>query len=131
MGDGSGSFWRPLTPIEKARERVPSQGDRCDRLQPWRRFAHGAAEVKSNPQAAKGMLVEGVLRDGDWNIAQKWEGDNGIKNNPDEKTWDPDAVNWLNASDYNVAAADYVAGKCDDRKVVKDGILPERLSTFA
>jgi len=68
-----------------------------------------------------------VLRDGDWNIAQKWEGDNGIKNNPDEKTWDPDAVNWLNASDYNVAAADYVAGKCDDRKVVKDGHLPERL----
>jgi hypothetical protein len=75
--------------------------------------------VKSNPQAAKGLLVEGVLRDGDWNIAQKWEGDNGIKNNPDEKTWDPDAVNWINASDYNVAAADYVAGKCDDRKVVK------------
>ena len=48
-------------------------------------------------------------------------GDNNIPNNPDEKTYDPDAINWVNASDYNVAAADYVAGKCSDRKEVKAG----------
>jgi outer membrane protein OmpA-like peptidoglycan-associated protein len=79
--------------------------------------------VKQNPKALLGALVEGVLRDGDWNIALKFEGDNNLKNNPDEKTWDADAVNWVNASDYNVAAADYVAGKCEDRKVIKDGHL--------
>lgn len=78
-------------------------------------------QVKDNPKALLGMTIEGVIRDGDWNIAQKFEGDNALKNNPDEKTYDPDAVNWINASDYNVAAADYVAGKCEDRKVVKDG----------
>jgi outer membrane protein OmpA-like peptidoglycan-associated protein len=71
----------------------------------------------------QGLLVEGVLRDGDWNIALKWAGDNGIPNNPDEKTFDSDAINWVNASDYNVAAADYVAGKCEDRKEVSKGKL--------
>jgi len=94
--------------------------------------------VKDNPQSfkttamtaldgavlqQKGLLVEGVLRDGDWNIALKWAGDNNIPNNPDEKTFDANAINWINASDYNVAAADYVAGKCEDRKEVANGHL--------
>lgn len=68
-----------------------------------------------------GLLVSGVLRDDDWNIALKYAGDNGLKNNPDEKTFDPEAINWVNSSDYNVAAADYVAAKCEDRTLVKDG----------
>jgi len=80
-------------------------------------------EVKRNPQAARGLLVAGVLRDGDWDIAQKWEGDNNIPNNPDEKTYDSDAVNWMNAPDYIKAAEMYNSGACDDRKVVKDGHL--------
>ena len=33
----------------------------------------------------------------------------------------PNAVNWVNAQDYNTAASDYVAGKCEDRPLVKDG----------
>lgn len=81
------------------------------------------AEVKSNPQAARGLLVSGVLRDGDWNIAQKWLGDNNIPNNPDENTYDPQAVNWVNADDYLKAAELYNASTCQDRKVVKDGRL--------
>jgi len=78
-------------------------------------------EVKKNASNAKGILVEGGLRDGDWNIALKWAGDNNIPNNPDEKTYDANAINWINAPDYNTAAADYVAGKCEDRKVVANG----------
>jgi outer membrane protein OmpA-like peptidoglycan-associated protein len=78
-------------------------------------------EVKADPSKAKGLLVSGVLRDGDWNIAMKWAADNSIKNNPDEKTYDPEAINWVNSQDYNTAAADYVAGKCEERKLVQDG----------
>src|SRR5260370_1330486 len=83
----------------------------------------GSAEWKSNPQAAKGALRAGVLRDGDWNIAMKWGAENQIKNNPDEKTWDADALNWVNAPDYLKAAEIYNANTCEDRKVVKDGRL--------
>lgn len=124
MGDGAGQFLAGVNP-------------QLQKLGPeWRAKVIGAtgysrgedafmatAEVKRNPQAARGILVAGVLRDGDWNIAQKWEGDNNIPNNPDEKTYDPDAVNWVNASDYLKAAEAYNAGQCEDRKVVKAGRL--------
>ena len=124
MGDGSGQFLAAVNPqLKKLGSEYQAKVIGATGYSRGEDSLMAPSEVKNNPQAAKGMLVEGVLRDGDWNIAQKWEGDNGIKNNPDEKTWDPDAVNWLNASDYNVAAADYVANKCDDRKVVKDGHL--------
>jgi len=124
MGDGSGQFLAAVNPqLKKLGKDFQAKVIGAAGYSRGEDAFMAPAEVKRDPQAAKGLLVEGVLRDGDWNIAQKWEGDNGIKNNPDEKTYDPDAVNWINASDYNVAAADYVAGKCDDRKVVKDGHL--------
>jgi OOP family OmpA-OmpF porin len=81
----------------------------------------GPPAWKANPQAARGGLVAGVLRDGDWNIALKWLGDNKIPNNPNETTYDPDALNWVNASDYIEAAQKYVSGFCVDLKNVKTG----------
>jgi len=84
----------------------------------------GPAEWKSNPQSMKGKTVVGVIRDGDWNIALNYLGSNGLKNNPDLKTWDPDAVNWISApdEDYIKAVTEvYVPNRCEDRKVVKDG----------
>lgn len=122
MGDGSGQFAAAVDPqlaklgpaytVKVIGSTGYSRGEDAFMADP---------AVKRNPSAARGILVEGVLRDGDWNIAMKWAADNNIPNNPDEKTYDPDAINWINAPDYNTAAADYVAGKCEDRQVVKSG----------
>jgi outer membrane protein OmpA-like peptidoglycan-associated protein len=79
----------------------------------------GPAAWKADPQRSRGGVVAGVLRDGDWNIAMKWLADNKIPNNPDEKSWDPDALNWVNASDYVDAAQKYVSGYCAELVNVK------------
>jgi outer membrane protein OmpA-like peptidoglycan-associated protein len=84
----------------------------------------GPPEWKANPQSMKGKTVVGVIRDGDWNIALNFMGSNGLKNNPDLKTYDPDAVNWIAApdEDYIKAVTDvFIPNRCEDRKVVKDG----------
>lgn len=82
----------------------------------------GPEEWKS-PEAMKGGATAGVLRDGDWNIAQFKLANNGIKNNPDETTYDPDAMNWFSADDYLKAVEMYITGYCEDRPVVRDGKL--------
>lgn len=70
----------------------------------------GPAEWKTDPQKARGGVVVGVLRDGDWNIAEKWAGQNAIPNNPDDTVYDPTALNWINADDYVKAANAFATG---------------------
>lgn len=82
----------------------------------------GLPEWRAEPQKAKGALVAAVVRDGDWNIVVKWAGDNGIAVNPDEKTYDPDAINFVNPTDYIDASNKYNANYCEDRSVVKAGM---------
>ncbi len=81
----------------------------------------GLKEWKQNPQSAKGAVVAGVIRDGDWNIVIKWASDNNIKVNTNDKIYDPEAINFINSDDYIDAANKYVANYTEERPVYKNG----------
>lgn len=78
----------------------------------------GKPEWKEHPESIKGALLAGVLRDGDWNFALDFATKNNIANNPDEKTYDPDTINWVGVDDYLKAADLYIAGYCETRDVI-------------
>lgn len=77
--------------------------------------------VANNPQLAKGSLVGAVMRDGDYNICVAWDFQNQIPINPDEKTYDPGAMNFIATDSFSQADEGYIAGKCEDRPVVNNG----------
>jgi OmpA-OmpF porin, OOP family len=76
---------------------------------------------KQDPHNAIGKCVAGVLRDGDINILLKWAGDNGLKVNPDETTYDANAINIIAASDFLDAPNKYITGYSEIRKIVVNG----------
>jgi outer membrane protein OmpA-like peptidoglycan-associated protein len=81
----------------------------------------GPLSWKQNPKNAVGKTVAGVLRDGDINILLKWAGDNGIKVNPDETTYDGNAINLIAANDFIDAPNKYITGYSENRKIVVNG----------
>lgn len=122
MGDGAAAFLSGLnSELEKLGPEYRAEiiGS-CGKSLGEDKFM-GLPAWKENPQAAKGALVAAVLRDGDWNIVIKWCSDNGISVNVDEKTYDPNAVNFVNANTYIEAAEKYIAGYSEERALVSNG----------
>ncbi len=86
----------------------------------------GPPSWKQSPQNAIGKCVAGVLRDGDINILLKWAGDNGIRVNPDETTYDGNAINIIAANDFLDAPNKYITGYTEKRKIVMNGKTTSR-----
>jgi OOP family OmpA-OmpF porin len=122
MGDGMPAFFTSLT-----KELAPLGPD----YQPIAFYAMGKSygedqlmgpvDWKKDPKSAIGKSVACVLRDGDMNILLKWAGDNGIKVNPDETTYDKDAINLIAANDFLDAANKYITNYKETKKIVKAG----------
>ena len=81
----------------------------------------GPQEWKTNPKSALGKTCACYLRDGDMNILLKWAGDNGLKVNPDETTFDRDAINLIAANDFLDACNKYITGYKESRKLIIGG----------
>ncbi|UYQ92297.1 OmpA family protein [Chitinophaga horti] len=81
----------------------------------------GPIDWQRDPNNAIGKTVSCVLRDGDMNILVKWAGDNGLRVNPDETTYDRNAINLIAANDFLDAANKYITGYKESRKLVVDG----------
>lgn len=89
----------------------------------------GPQSWKQDPKNAMGKTVAGVLRDGDINILLKWAGDNGLKVNPDETTYDANAINIIAANDFIDAPSKYITGYSENRKIVVNGKTTGRDTT--
>lgn len=68
-----------------------------------------------------GGAVGGVARDGDLHILFQWAQLNGLKVNPDDKTWDPDAINLWYTGSFADADNNLIQNQCQMRPVVKNG----------
>jgi OOP family OmpA-OmpF porin len=81
----------------------------------------GDKRFKDNKMNLKGAVVVGYRMDGDLDLALKLAGDNGIKVNVDDSTYDPDALNFMYSKDFVDSALKYNTGYSETRKVVKNG----------
>lgn len=68
----------------------------------------GPESWKKDPQASRGAIVVTAVPYCDWNVTVNWAADNQIPVNPDEQVYDPDAINFVNATDHIEAAQKYV-----------------------
>jgi outer membrane protein OmpA-like peptidoglycan-associated protein len=78
-------------------------------------------EMKADPQKARGAVIAAVIKDGDWNICIHWAKKNGLCNNPDVTSWDPNCLNWVGTDSFEKADDAFIAGTCESRPVVKLG----------
>jgi OOP family OmpA-OmpF porin len=81
----------------------------------------GDVKYKLDKTKLRGATIVGYRMDGDLDLAFKLAGDNGVKVNVDETTYDEDALNFMYCKDFLDAVVKYNTGYQEDRKVVKNG----------
>lgn len=133
MGDGATSYMRALNELIKSEvgPEYTCKGFGSTGYSRGEDKYMDRPEILSNPQLARGSLVIVVLRDGDFNIVLKFASDNNIPVNPDETTYDPDAINFVAASSFTDAAQKFVAGWTETRRVVKNGKRTDEKRTIS
>jgi outer membrane protein OmpA-like peptidoglycan-associated protein len=78
---------------------------------------------KVDPEKLKGSLIAEVKLDGDQDLCLSLAADNNIPVNVDESVFDPNAMNFLSTSTFVDAGQKYIAGYCENRKIMIDGKL--------
>lgn len=86
----------------------------------------GPESWKQDPQLARGSVVVTAVPYCDWNVTVDWAGDNQIPVNSDESVYDPDAINFVNATDHIEAAQKYVQNARVSLRNRKTGQMEER-----
>lgn len=124
MGDGASSF---LLGLNQALSELPGEGMVAE-IVASAGYSRGEDKFmgppawRDHPEQAKGGLVAGVIRDGDWNIAMYWAANNQLCNNPDTTTYDPNCLNWVGTSSYLEPVEKYNQNACETRPVVRNGV---------
>ena len=86
----------------------------------------GPESWKQNPQNSRGALVVTAIPYCDWNVTVNWAADNKIPVNADETVYNPDAINFVNASDHIEAAQKFVANAKVSLRNIKTGQTENR-----
>jgi OmpA-OmpF porin, OOP family len=86
----------------------------------------GPESWKKDPQNAKGSLVVTAVPYCDFNVVVNWAADNKIPVNPDEKVYNPDAINFVNATDHIEASQKFISNAKVSLKNVKTGKTEDR-----
>jgi OmpA-OmpF porin, OOP family len=81
----------------------------------------GPESWKKDPQNAKGALIVTAVPYCDFNVVVNWAADNKIPVNADEKVYNPDAINFVNASDHIEASQKFISNAKVSLKNVKTG----------
>ena len=81
----------------------------------------GPESWRQNPQNARGALIVTAVPYCDWNVAVNWAADNKIPVNANEQVYNPDAINFVNATDHIEASQKFIANAKVSLKNVKTG----------